>query len=438
MLELNINFDQSDLPASGEYRRYLLARITPPQQQEPAVVAPLDLALVLDASGSMCGAPLDAAKQAAAMLARELEATTRLTIVSFADDVVVHSDSVLLDEDGRAEAQRAVASVDCRGTTNLHGGWRTGCTLLTEVDEEFAGRRRQVVVLSDGHANCGVVEPEELARLAREQLDRGVATSCVGVGDGYSPTQLSALAEHGGGALHDAVGAEEIVEILLGEVRSLGDVVAEDLELVVTVPRGVRAAELSGSPSVFDGERLHVRLGSIRASRPCEVVVRVAGDASYGELSVTAELSWRKAGETSRQRVAVPAVVATPKLTSSALPNARDARAVMVAWQADIVRWIASYNRDGNREAIRRLWRRDYETFVDYAEQLSETAEFADAIRAIHAGSHRQMSERRLKQSVDMSRKMARNEEAFYSASRGSVACQFEPEDTPQHPGGRR
>lgn len=436
MLELNINFDQPDLPESGEYRRYLLARVIPPPEQTD-VVAPLDLALVLDASGSMCGAPLDAAKQASAMLAQELEATTRLTIISFADDVVVHADSVLLDEAGRAEVQRAVASVHSRGTTDLHGGWRTGCTLLTEMGDEIAGRRCQVVVLSDGHANRGVVVPDELASLAREQIARGVTTSCVGVGDGYSPMQLSALAEHGGGALHDAVGAAEIVEILLGEVRSLGDVVAEDLELVVTVPRGVRAAELSGSPSVFDGERLHVRLGSIRASRPREVVVRIGGDAGYGELSVTAELSWRKSGETSRQRVAMPAAVATPKMTSPTLPNARDARAVMVAWQADIVRWIASYNRDRNRAAIRRLWRRDYELFVAYAEQLSETAEFADAIRAIHAGSHRQMSERRLKQSVDMSRKMARNEEAFYSMSRGSVACQFEAEDTPRHRGGR-
>ena len=230
MLELNINFDQPDLPSEGEYRRHLLARVTPPQQEQTDDVAPLDLALVIDASGSMHGPPLDAAKQAAATLAQELDASTRLTVVSFANDVVVHADAVQLDDRGRAEALAMLASLEPRGTTDLHAGWLTGCTLLAEA-EDAHGRRRHVVVLSDGRANQGVVEPEQLGPQARAQLDRGVTTSGVGVGDHYSPTQLSALAEHGGGALHDAVGAAEIVEILLGEVRSLGDVVAEDLEL---------------------------------------------------------------------------------------------------------------------------------------------------------------------------------------------------------------
>ena len=60
-----------------------------------------------------------------------------------------------------------------------------------------------------------------------------------------------------------------------------------------------------------------------------------------------------------------------------------------------------------------------------------------DAIRAIHAGSHREMSERSRKLSVDMTRKMARNEAAFYSADKGSVAMQFDP-DRRRRSGGRR
>ncbi len=437
MLELRLNFDQSDLPATGEYRRHLLARITPPSSKPPEDLPPLDLALVIDASGSMDGAPLDAAKQAAAVISQELDPSTRLTIVSFADDVVVHADSLTLDDAGRQAALRAVAAVHCRGTTDLHGGWQTGCTLLAEDEGCAAGRRRQVIVLSDGCANRGVVEPEQLALEARRMLDRGVTTSCVGVGDHYSPTQLSALAEHGGGACHDAEDPREIVEILLGEVRSLSDVVAEDVELVVTVPNGVRAAELSGLPSVFDGERLTVKVGALRGGRTREVVVRLGGDSGYWALTASAEMSWRSPGETTRQQVEASSATATPSLEPAALPTAQDARAMLVAWQADIVRWIASYNRDRNREAIRRLWRRDYEPFLAYASQLPETAEFQHAIRAIHAGSHREMSERSRKLSVDMTRKMARNEAAYYSGDKGSVAMQFDA-DRRRRSGGRR
>ena len=83
-----------------------------------------------------------------------------------------------------------------------------------------------VVLLSDGHANEGIVDPSSLRSHADEMASRGVTTSAVGVGNGYSPLQLEALSEGGLGRLHDAGTPDEMIETILGE---LGEVDATEL-----------------------------------------------------------------------------------------------------------------------------------------------------------------------------------------------------------------
>ena len=66
------------------------------------------------------------------------------------------------------------------------------------------GQATRIVILSDGHANAGVIGSGELARHAQELLARGVTTSALGIGDGYDEQLLGSIAEAGGGRLLDA------------------------------------------------------------------------------------------------------------------------------------------------------------------------------------------------------------------------------------------
>ena len=120
-----------------------------------------------------------------------------------------------------------------------------------------------VLLLSDGHANEGIQDPRELHTHAAEMASRGVTTSTVGIGGGYSPLQLEALAEGGLGRLHDAETPEHIIETILGELGEVVSVVATNVELTLTWPAMLRADLVSNFDVMNQGNSMTVRLGQL-------------------------------------------------------------------------------------------------------------------------------------------------------------------------------
>ncbi len=197
-----IRFDRTLINPKGRSVRYLEVSMkapTPPRDSQPERT-PLDLALVIDRSGSMSGAPLAAARDAARGVAAGLRPEDTLSVVVFDDSVDVLFEGLPMDQAGKDRADAMLSGVHSGGMTCLSGGWLRGAETVARLREGGGGRRNQVILLSDGHANEGILDPGELAHHAAELRKRGIYTSCVGIGDGYSPEQLAVLSEHGGGS----------------------------------------------------------------------------------------------------------------------------------------------------------------------------------------------------------------------------------------------
>jgi Ca-activated chloride channel family protein len=190
--------------AEGNSVRYVVASLEAalPKvgRKEPA--PPVNLALVIDASGSMAGEKLESAKKAALGVAKQLRDTDRLSIVSFASEAIVHVEAARLTADARKGMRAAVRALTTRDETNLSDGWLTGAECVAKAVAGTGVNR--VILLSDGAANAGMADPGQLACHASELAKRGIATSCVGIGNGYETSVLQAIAEYGGGRLHDA------------------------------------------------------------------------------------------------------------------------------------------------------------------------------------------------------------------------------------------
>ncbi len=414
---IGIEIKASELPAGSE---------APPVQ-------PLNLAVVVDASGSMSGAPIAAAKAGVEQLAQRLAPDARLSLVSFDDEPTVHLSGLRLSE-GVARIYSALARIRAGSSTDLGAGWLEGVRCAAEVMERGPGFRNRVVVLSDGHANRGITDPLALAHHAEQLRIRGISSSAIGIGDGYSPPQLEAIASSGGGRLHRADTPAEIVEVLLGELAESERTVAEDISLSIRAPRGASIELVSAFAAAEDHGATTVALGSLAAGSTALAILRVslpAGDAGL-ESVFTIEGSWRRPGE-SNSRIALEPSSVTISLARGEANRAqpRDmafSGEVAGAWQTAIVRQAVQLNREGQYRLAQSYIQGQLRHFSRYCEGLPEAARLVAELEMLHGSIAREWDERYRKEAELSSYKMSRRERDVRAAAPASWAEAMPPQ----------
>ena len=107
---------------------------------------PLHLALVIDRSGSMSGQPLEEAKRCAEFVLDGLQATDRLSVVAYDNEVRTLVPSTGLED--KESVRQVIRAIDSGGSTDLHGGWFRGAETLAPRATD--GSTSRVILLSDG------------------------------------------------------------------------------------------------------------------------------------------------------------------------------------------------------------------------------------------------------------------------------------------------
>jgi Ca-activated chloride channel family protein len=265
-------FDRSLIWGRGGSVRYMLAEITC-NTQEGGEPQPLNLAFVIDASGSMAGSSIKAAKNAATRLVDQLKDRDHLSIVAFDSNARIVAKTMKCDSAGRKELKRLIKPISDGSATDLSGGWLLGAECVAGFEGSNL-TQNHVILLSDGHANHGIVDPGQLGLHARELAARGVMSSAVGIGDGYSPIQLNAISDNGGGRTHDAERPHEIAEVVGGELTELRGIVLENIRLSVWGPESTELEVLSAFSTVDSYDGSEIRLGSLSKNGKRRVVVR--------------------------------------------------------------------------------------------------------------------------------------------------------------------
>ena len=170
---------------------------------------PLNLAVVLDKSGSMTGAKLEKAKQAATQLVDRLAPNDVFSLVIYSDEarVLVPAQKV---EDKDALKEK-IASIEAGGSTALYAGVKTGARQLQEY---FSGKCiNRVILHSDGLANVGPSSTSDLRRLGHELAESGISVTTIGVGDDYNEDLMAGLAEASDANYYYVQDTEKLPEI---------------------------------------------------------------------------------------------------------------------------------------------------------------------------------------------------------------------------------
>jgi len=212
---------------------------------------PLRLTVLLDTSGSMEREDRVAAvRRAMQSLVSLLGPNDRVTLIGFARQPRLLAESVPGDQAG--ELLNIIANTPAEGGTNLEEALKLGREQAQRQFEETAQNR--IVLLTDGAANLGNADREELATSIEESRKEGIAFDACGVGmEGLDDAMLEALSRKGDGRYYVLNSAEDadagFARQLAGALRPA----AKNVKLQVRFnPSRVRSYRLIG----FEKHRL--------------------------------------------------------------------------------------------------------------------------------------------------------------------------------------
>ena len=256
-VKLKVELDRTVLPAGKTERVVLKVSLEPDQVvRDEANRAPVNLALVLDRSGSMSGEKIEQAKEAAIQAIRRMGAKDRISIVAYSN----HAETIASAQSAKNTEKLVglVRQLKANGGTALFAGVNQGAAELRKnLDGEYFNR---IILLSDGLANQGPSTTEDLVRLGRALVKEDISVSTIGLGAGYNEDLMTGLAKEGQGNLYFAETSKELPGIFDAEIGDALNVVARNATLRIELETGVRPLRLIGRQGVIRENHVEIEI----------------------------------------------------------------------------------------------------------------------------------------------------------------------------------
>lgn len=287
--------------ADGASTLDLLITVHPPERsaEEPTQSRPpLNLALVIDRSGSMAGRKLSYARKASRYLAGELNDRDHLAIVTFDSEVNVLVPSQPVRDPLRFIS--AINTIDPGGATALFDGWRAGATeVANHLNPQGLNR---VLLLSDGQANKGLTNQRRIANRVEGLTRRGISTSAFGLGRSFDEDLMGAIASAGDGTLAQIESPEQLADLYASELQGLAGTLARRVGIRIKPRHGAELVEVFN-----DLERLEdgsLQLPNLRAGQELTVGLRLKLPAWVPNQEIcSVRLAWNCPGGDGRQEL---------------------------------------------------------------------------------------------------------------------------------------
>jgi Ca-activated chloride channel family protein len=264
--------DRQLVRTTGGSIRYALLEFAAPRLERTSDRPPVNLAFVLDRSGSMNGAKIALGKSAIQNALARLDDRDRFALIAYDDVVEMVTEGTPATAEAKSAALERLARIDARGSTNLSDGWLRGCEQVAAGMSEGAVSR--CLLLTDGLANVGIKDQDALRTHAAEIRARGVSTTTFGVGADFDELLLQSMADAGGGHFYYIDSAPKITDVITSEVGEALEVVARNAAIAAHTPE-VLVEQLSPLPFERTGAASLVALGDLVSEQSVQVVMKL-------------------------------------------------------------------------------------------------------------------------------------------------------------------
>ncbi|HBJ37362.1 MAG TPA: hypothetical protein DDZ51_21935 [Planctomycetaceae bacterium] len=284
---LQVGTSHPTLIADKKQTSYVRIALTGSEIESTKKRPPVNVAIVIDNSGSMSGSKIDQARRAAIAAVKRLRDDDIVSVVLYNSNVSVLVPATKASD--RESIIRQIESVQAGGSTALFAGVSKGAAETRKFLRDESVNR--VILLSDGQANVGPSSPSELENLGASLVKEGISVSTLGLGLGYNEDLMSGLAISGSGNHMFIEEADDLVAVFNKEFNDLLSVVAGDFEIEATLAEGVRPVKVLGTNADIVGQKVFIPLTQLYSNQERYFVLEV-------------EIAAGKAG-TSRQLVDV-------------------------------------------------------------------------------------------------------------------------------------
>jgi Ca-activated chloride channel family protein len=268
---MQVDLSHPLIQAGAKQTVYLKVSLTGFPIERTEERTPLNLAIVLDRSGSMSGEKIEKARQAAMDAVRRLDSRDIVSLITYDHTITVDYPATRLTD--RQPLLDAIARIEPGGNTALFGGVSKGAAEVRKFLDPAKVNR--IILLSDGLANVGPATPGELGELGASLRKEGIAVSTIGMGNDFNSDLMVQLARRGGGN-HDFVEtAADLARIFRFEFGDALSVVAQEVAVTITCGEGFRPVRVLGRDADISGNRVICLLSQLYSLQEKYVLLEV-------------------------------------------------------------------------------------------------------------------------------------------------------------------
>lgn len=236
---------------------------------------PINLAIVIDKSGSMSGQRIEKAREAAILAVNMLNENDTLSIVAYDSEarVIVPATKV----DNRLRIIGLInENIYAEGGTALFAGLSKG---IKQVENQLTKDKvNRIILLSDGQANIGPSSVDELSQLAIIAAKKNIAITTLGIGSDYNELLMSSIASYSDGNHVFVNNSADLENVFVHEFNDIMSAIAQDVVITIQLKNGVKPVRLLGRDGVIKGNEITVKMNQLFSNQEKYVLLEVIPD----------------------------------------------------------------------------------------------------------------------------------------------------------------